>query len=239
MAAMLSVLSTAAGAQAFRAESMVHSGPANGAVPVQATVSDPELILLLSGLAKIESDLQLGMLFLQDGLSNAEGSHFAEPRVETYPNIKEGLVKAGIADFEALLVALEAGGDKATVTAAYTEAITAIMRARSTLRPSAQDMLTSIVDQARAVADEMNPAGPTELQNYQDAWAMLMVARTQVDLLSRSQDAAIIEAAREMVSAFDNIIIEMPDPNAGGAVAFDPAPLLEVITRLERLAGSV
>lgn len=239
IAAMLSVLCSAAGAQAFRAEIMVHSGQARGLVLVEGTESNPEIIPLLTGLAKMESDLQLGMLFLQDGLSNPEGSHFTHPRVETYPNIKDGLIKAGIADFEAQLIALEAGGDRATVTAAYTEALTAIMGARSTLRPSGQDMMMSLVDQVRAIVDEINPAGPTELQNFQDAWAMLMVARNEFDLLTRGHDAATEAAAEEMAMALDNIIIDMPDPNARGAVAYDPAPLLEVLTRLEGLAGSV
>ena len=226
-------------AQAFRAEALQTPAVAAGPLLVEGTKPSGEVIALLSGLAKIESDLQLGMLFLADGLTNPEGSHFGHPRAETYPALKDALARAGIVDFEAQLVTLEAGGDSATVTTAYTEAIAAIMGARSVLRPSAQDMLLSIVDQTRAVVGEINPEGPTELANYQDAWAMLLVARNQLDLLVRGQDAAVAEAAMKMALVFDDIILSMPDPVASAPVAFDRAPLIEAIAALEGFAGSV
>ncbi len=239
LATALALTGADTSAQAFRADLPLHPGTLAGPVLVEGEVSNPEVVPLLTGLAKIESDLQLGMLFLADGLTNPSGSHFTHPRAETYPMIKDGLAKAGIADFEAQLVALEAGGDSATVTAAYTAAVAAIMGARSTLRPSVQDLVASIADQTRAVVGEINPAGPTEVQNYQDAWAMLLVARNQIDLLSQGQDAPVIQAAKELGLAIDDIIISMPDPAASGPVTFDAAPLLQVITGLDALAGTV
>lgn len=107
------------------------------------------------------------------------------------------------------------------------------------MRPFAEDKLLPIVLQARAVADEINPTGPTEVQNFRDASALLMVARNEIDLQFRSEEAAIAKAAKEMALAFDDVILSMPDPNAAGPVSFDPAPILAAIGVLEGLAGSV
>lgn len=224
-----------AAAQGFRVDTLHQPGP----ILAEATASSPETVHLLTALAKIESDLQLGLLFLADGLVHPEGSHFTHPRAETYPGIKDSLAAAGVADFEPLLLALEAGGEKDAVIASYTAAVGALMGARSTLRPTDRDMLLSIVDQARAIAGEINPAGPTEVANYQDGWAMLMVARNQIDLLLKSKDPVIAKAASEMALTFDDVILSMPDPNTSAPVAFDPAPILSAITTLEGLAGSV
>jgi hypothetical protein len=221
-------------AQVYRAELTQPVGP----TLAQATLGSPETVRLLTGLAKIESDLQLGLLFLKDGLTNPEGSHFTHPMAETYPGIKDGLAAAGAADFAAQLVALEGGGSEETVMAAYSAAVLGLMQARSTLRASPRDLLVSIVEQTRAVVAEINPEGPTDAADYQDAWAMLMVARTQIDLLSRNEDQAIVEAAKGMALTFDDIILTMPDPNTQGPVAFDPAPIVEAIGKLELLAGS-
>lgn len=235
LSAALFALAPSADAQAFRVEIPVPTGP----ILAEATAGNPETVRLLTGLAKIESDLQLGLLFLKDGLVDPEGSHFTHPRIETLPALRDGLAAAGVADIEPFLVALEAGGDEDAVMSAFTAATGALMKARSILRPSTKDMLLSIVDQARAVAAEINPTGPTELANYQDAWAMLTVARTQIDLLVRNEDPAVAKAARDMALAFDDVILSMPDPNAGGPVTFDPAPILAAIGILEGLAGSV
>ena len=207
------------------------------ALTVEGTAASAETIQLLTALARIEADLQLGMLTLQDGAG--QGAHFSEARARTYPAIKDALSRAGIADFEAELLALEAGGGGAGMTAAYTEATIAIMRARSVLRPSAEDSLRSMLDQASAISAAINPAGPTEAEPYRDAWAMLMVLRNQVDLLTRGQDPAVMTAARDLGLALDDIIIFMPDPNTFRPVSFDPAPLLQVMGGLETLAGSV
>ena len=234
IAALLAATGTTAGAFVFHPAQPVLQAP--GLVEIKVEAGD--VVGLLSGLAKIESDLQLGMLFMTDGLTNPEGSHFTHPRAETYPEIKDALIAAGIADFEPQLIALEAGGDQAVVTAAYTDAIAALMGARSTLAPSSRDMLMSIVAQAKAVAEEIDASGMTEPNNYQDAWAMLMVARGQIDLLMRDSDPAIAASAKDMGLALDDIILMMPDPNVSAPVAYDRTPILDLISKLEGLAGS-
>lgn len=229
------VLTSVASAQVFRFEVL---GPAT-VVRAQAAASNPETVRLLLGLAKIESDLQLGMLFLQEGLANPEGSHFSHPRVETWPGIKEGVIAAGGPDLEGILQKLEGGGGKDAVLANYTAALGAVMKARSALNPTDQDIIQSIVAQAKAVVGEINASGPTAAQDFQDGWAMLMVARTQVDLLLRNQDPAVAKAAAEMAMALDDVIISMPDPAQSAPVLFDPAPILAAVSKLEGMAGSV
>ncbi len=236
LACLLVLSSTAVSAQAFRMESLGSARP--GPVLVQAAPENAETVRLLSGLAKIESDLQLGLLFLADGLQNPEGSHFFHPRRETYPGLRDGLIAAGIEDFEPLLVALEAGGDKAAVMQSYTAVIGSLMQARATLAPAPRDMLLSIIDLAKAAADEINPEGATDVQKFQDAWAMLMVARNQLDLLMRADDAAVATAAQRMATAFDDVILSMPDPNAKAPVTYDPSALILVIQSAEALVGS-
>lgn len=236
--AIVSLVSLAAGsvqAQAFRSEGLALPGP----VLVEGTAEGPELVALLAGLAKIESDLQLGLLFMVDGLSSPEGSHFSHPLAETYPAIKDGLAAAGVKDLEPLLAALEAGGDKDTVMAAYKAATAGLMEARSVLRPSPSIMLQAIVTKTRDALAEINADGPTEVNNYQDAWAMLMVARTNLDLLVRSDDPAVAKAAEGLILGFDDIILTMPDPNISAPITFDPAPIAALLSQLEAAAGSV
>lgn len=235
VAATASGLANGAYAQAFRSDVLAIPG----VVSVEAQASNPETVRLLTGLAKIESDLQLGMLFLRDGMTSLEGSHFTDPRKETLPEIKEGLSAAGVEDFQRLLLELEAGGDKQTVTKSYGEVIAAVMMARAVLHPSDRDLIQSIVDQTKAVVAEINANGPTDVANYQDAWAMLIVARTQLDLLVRNPDPAVAKSAGDMALALDDVILAMPDPNQLAPVAFDPAPITAAIEHLEALAGSV
>lgn len=223
-------------AQAFKTTVLA---PAPAPVPVEGEAQNAETVLLLSALAKIESDLLLGMLFLADGLVNPDGSHFTHPRIETYPLIKDGLAAAGVADFEGLLQKVEGGGDQATVTAAYTEVVAALTQARSKLNPSTRDMVLSIVEEVRADLGEFNPTGPTEVNDFQDGWAMLVVARGHVDLLTRSDDPVVAKAALEMGQALDDVILSMPDPAVTAPVDFDPAPIAALLARLEALAGSV
>lgn len=233
----LPVLSTAssATAQGFRVETLGQPGP----ILAQAAATSDETVRLLTGLAKIQSDLMLGLLFLQDGMTSSEGSHFSHPRAETYPALKDGLIAAGVADLEPLLATLEAGGDKATVLSAYAEANAAVMLARSSLRASNRELLQSIVEQTRAAASEINPAGPTEASDYQDAWAMTMIARSQIDLLLFSGDGALIKTANQMALTLDDVILSLPDPNVSGPVTLDPAILQDAFGMLETLAGSV
>lgn len=228
-------LTSAALAQVYRTEIVT----SRMVIRVEGEAPSADTVMLLASLGKIESDLQLGMLFLVDGLVNPEGSHFTHPRIETYPLIKEKLVAAGVADFEGLLETLESGGDAATVTAAYTDVVTTLAQARSALHPSTKDMVLSIVEQVRAVVSEINPAGPTETANYQDGWSMLMVARGQVDLLLGDADPAVAQAATDMGMALDDVILSMPDPAITAPVAFDPAPIAALLAQLEALAGSI
>ncbi|OYX26468.1 MAG: hypothetical protein B7Z10_03180 [Rhodobacterales bacterium 32-66-7] len=222
-----------ASAQMLHTEALVPPGPDL----VEGEVRNLDTVLLLTGLAKIESDLQLGLLFLSDGLTSAEGSHFSRPRAETLPAIRDSLIKAGVADLEPLLLALEAAADSAAVDAAYKDAVGAIMMARSVLQPTGQERLRSIVAQVRLVASEINPTGPTELARYQQAWAMLLVARGDIDLLGRDADPVIANAAKRMAKTMDDIILSMPDPNASGPVAFDPSLIQQTIMQMAVLAG--
>lgn len=208
-------------------------------VLAEASATNPETVRLLAALAKIESDLQLATLFMQDGLTGTEGSHFTDPLNETLPGIKDGLAAAGVADLEPLLITLEGGGDAATVTANYQAVITALILARSALKPTNRDLLLSIVVQTEAVVGEINASGPTEVNNYQDAWAMLMVARGQLDLLMSDSDPAIKAAAAEMGLGLDDVILSMPDPTVAAPVEFDPAPILTLKARMEELAGTI
>ena len=229
------VVAGLASAQAFRSDGLAVPGP----IRVQATAEAVDTVALLAGLAKIESDLQLGLLFVVDGLTNPEGSHFTHPLAETFPAIRDGLAAAGVPDLEPLLSALEAGGDKDAVMAAYKAATAGLMEARSVLRPSPSVMLQAVVAQTRDALGEINAAGPTEVNNYQDAWAMLMVARTNLDLLARTDDAAVAKVAEGLILGFDDIILTMPDPNQSAPVSFDPAPIAALLSQLETAAGSV
>ena len=222
-------------AQAFRSDALA----VPGVTLIEGTAQSAEIVTLLAGLAKIESDLQLGLLFMVDGLTNPEGSHFTHPLAETYPAIKDGLAAAGVADLQPLLAALEAGGDQETVMAAHKAATAGLMEARSILRPTPDVMLQAIVQQTRDALGEINASGPTDVNNYQDAWAMLMVARTNLDLLVRSDNPAVAEAAKALVLGFDDIILTMPDPNVSAPVTFDPAPIVALLAKLEAAAGSV
>lgn len=207
--------------------------------PAQAETAVSDKVGLLTGLAKIESDLKLGMLFLKDGLTATDGSHFTHPRAETWPFIKDGLAAAGIADFENLLVTLEAGGDKATVVAALKAVLGAVGEARNTLKPDSRDLVNTIVEQTRAAVAEINATGPTEVTNYQNAWAMLIIARNQVDLLKRDDDPKVVKAAQGIALTLDDVILFMPDPNQPAPITLDPAPYLDALAKLETLAGSV
>ena len=221
--------------------SLFHSTATVKPVLVQAEVAanDPETVRLLAGLARIESELQLGNLLLQLGQADAESSDFADPRAETLPGIKDGLAAAGVADLEPLLQALEAGGDAATVTANYQKVITGLAVARSTLNPSNHDLLLSVAAQTTAAVALINASGPTEVRAYQDAWSMLMIARGQVDQLLGDADPAIVQAATEMGRDLDDVILSLPDPAVTEPVELDLAPIQALEAKMEGLAGAI
>lgn len=228
-------LALPATAQAFRTEALT----APTATLVEGEAANAEIVLLLTGLAAIERDMMLGMLFLQDGLTSTVGSHFTHPRQETWPNIKDGLAAAGIADFEALLVTLEGATDKAAVTEAQKAVTVAVLTTESHLKPSDIDKVQAIVAGLRAAHDRFNAVGPTEVVDYQDGWAALLIERGKVDLLAHSADPVVAKAALDMGMAMDDVILSMPDPAVNAPVDFDPAPVAALLARIEALAGAV
>lgn len=228
-------MASATSAQVYRAE--ILTTPT--VIRVEGEATNADTVMLLTGLASIERDMMLGMLFLQDGLTSTVGSHFTHPRAETWPGIKDGLAAAGIADFEPLLATLETETDQAAVTAAYMQVNTAVLQAQSALQASEHDRVLAIVEGIRAAHDRFNAAGPTEIVNYQDGWAGLMIERGKVDLLMQSSDPAIAKSAGDMGMAMDNVILSMPDPAVKAPVEFDPAPIADLLAQLEALAGAI
>lgn len=235
VAAVALAAGSVASAQALRSDAPGRSMM----IRVEAPASNPETVRLLVGLGRMNADLQLGLLFLGDGLTNPEGSHFSHPRKETWPGIKDGLIAAGVPDLEPVFLKLEAGGGKDAVTAAYIEVKGALLKARSTLNPSAQDAALAVLELAKAAAGEINATGPTEVQAYQTAWSLLMEARSELDLLARTPDPAMAKLAAAEGLAIDDMIISMPDPNQVAPVSYDPTPILELIGRLGKIDESV
>lgn len=205
-------------------------------VQAEAETANPETVRLLVGLGLMRADLQLGMLALGEGSAAA---HFSRPRAEVWPGLQDGMLAAGVPDLEPVLQKLEAGGSKDAVREAYIAAEAALLRARSTLNPSGGDTVMSLVQLAKHAAGEINPSGPTGVSDYQRAWALLMVARGELDLLSRHADPAMAGLAAKEAMAIDEMIIAMPDPHQAAPVAYDLAPLQDLIARLEKLEESV
>lgn len=206
---------------------------------VEGTVENAETVALLSGLAAIERDMMLGMLFLQDGLTSTVGSHFTHPRKETWPGIKDGLAAAGVADFEPLLVTLETETDKEAVTKAFLEVNSVVLEAQAVLQPTEKDRIMALIAGIDAANARFNTGGPTEVTDYQDGWAGLMIERGKVDLLMQSGDPAIAKAAADMALAMDEVILMMPDPAVTEPVAYDPAPVATLLGQLQGMAGSI
>jgi hypothetical protein len=208
------------------------------ALPAAVQVRD-ETISLLAGLIGIERDLLLGQLFLQDGMVSAEGSHFTHPRHDNFPAIKDGLAQAGAPDLEPLLIALEQASDKNAVNEAYKGVLSGLQQAKSALQPTEQDVMGAVVRTVEAAAAMLDPSGTTEVIAYQEAWGLLMVARSQLDVLASSSDPAIKKAASDMAMAFDDVILFAPDPNASAPVPFDPALVAQLLGKLTGQAASI
>jgi len=203
-------------------------------------------VQFLTSLAKIESDIKLGMLFLHDGLDDQIGVHLAAPRAETIPAIAETLQSLGLDDFEARFADLEAASGEDAMKAAYKKATRELSKARLKVRPTAKEKFESIAAQLRAAAALINPDGPTEVADFQDTWGMVMVARDQIDLFARGKDStllgrtpdpALITGAQEMGALVDNVLIDLPDPAIPVPMTFDPALITTVIEELVGLAG--
>lgn len=208
------------------------------AVTPQAVQTTDETVSLYVGLIGIERDLLLGQLFLQDGLVNAEGSHFHDPRKDNLPAIKDGLAKAGAPDLEPLLIALEEAKDKDSVASAYIGVHAGLQKARAALKPTDQDVIGAVIVTTELAASILDPSGTTDVRTYQEAWGLMMAARGQLDLLTKSSDLAIKQSAADMALAFDDVILFAPDPNANAPVQFDPALITRLIETLKGKAGS-
>jgi hypothetical protein len=224
----------------------LHAGPTTSirylpqveALPAALQVGDVT-ISLIAGLIGIERDLLLGQLFLQDGLVSAEGSHFTHPRHDNFPAIKDGLAKAGAPDLEPLLIALEQATDKDAVNEAYIGVLSGLQQAKLALQPTEQDVMGAIIQTVEAAAAMLDPSGTTEVIAYQEAWGLLMVARSQLDVMVSSSDPAVKAASSDMALAFDDVILFAPDPNASAPVPFDPALVTQLLGTLTGQAASI
>jgi hypothetical protein len=220
----------------------VHSGPVQmqilPAAPAEIRAAD-ETVSLMVGLIAIESDLILGQLFLNDGLTNAAGSHFTRPRTGDFALIKDGLSKAGAPDLEPLLIALEEATDKAAVTAAFAALLGGLQRAETALQPTEQDIMAAIIQSVEAAGGHLDPSGTSEVTAYQEAWGLLMAARAHLDTLTSSSDPALRKSSAKLALAFDDVILMAPDPNASAPVAFDPALVAQLVATLKGEAGSI
>jgi hypothetical protein len=97
----------------------------------------------------------------------------------------------------------------------------------------------AVVRTVEAAAAMLDPSGTTEVIAYQEAWGLLMVARSQLDVLASSSDPAIKKAASDMAMAFDDVILFAPDPNASAPVPFDPALVAQLLGKLTGQAASI
>ncbi|WP_284164611.1 hypothetical protein [Frigidibacter sp. SD6-1] len=195
----------------------------------QLVVTNEQVANLIAGLMGIERDLLLGQLFLQEGMVSAEGSHFAHPRRDNFPVIKDGLAAAGAPDLEPALIALENAKTREEVNAAYLAALGEVEKAKQALQPSDQDLLSAVIATTSAGAEMLDPSGSTDIVSYQECWGLLMIARDQLDMLVLSEDAMVKQAAIKMVLAFDDVILGLPDPASNGSVAIDPMPVEALI----------
>lgn len=199
----------------------------------ETVAENAETVSLIAGLMGIERDLMLGQLFLQDGLVSAEGSHFTHPRHDNFPSIKDGLAQAGAPDLEPLLIALETATEGDAVNTAYLAVVDGVAKAKQALTPSDADILGAVIQTAESASGLIDASGTTEVVAYQECWGLLMVARGQLDHLSKSDDPAIKGAAGTMIQSFDDVVLALPDPGASAPVALDPALVQGLIRTLK------
>jgi hypothetical protein len=213
--------------------------PPTGAAVIQAEASNVAKVDQLIALATIQSDLQLGLLFLQESGAPAAAPFLARPATETWPAIKDGIVAAGGTDLGPLLATLQAGSDSAAIYESYVEVSVGMAKTRTALAPSTADSVAAILAQTRQVAAGLNAAGPTEAEAYRQAWAMLMTTRNQLDLLARDPDPAVAKAVGEVALTMDDLILSLPYPVTADPVMLDPAQVLDAVKPLEAVAGGV
>lgn len=216
-------------AQAFRSE--VLGAPIQTEIKIEA--SSPEIVRLLAGIIDIRADLQLGLLAKHDGRPAAQ---INDARTIVWPEFREGLMAVGMADLDPLLQKLDAASDAVTIAAAHAEIEGALMKGRAALNPTSADVLLSLSAVAQTIATKtISQSGPTPAHDFQNAWAMIMAARGELDLLMRDSDPAIAKYATEAAMAFDEVIISLPDPGQTAPVEIDPALFQDLVTRLESI----
>lgn len=216
-------------AQAFRSENLgLHIR-----TEIKVEASSPEIVHLLAGIIEIRADLQLGLLAKHDGQPAA---HINDARTIVWPEFREGLMAAGMIDLDPLLQKLDAASGSAAVAAAHAELEGALMKGRAALNASSADVLLSLNVVAQTIATEtISQSGPTAAHDFQTAWAMILAARGELDLLMRDSNPAIARYASEAAMAFDELIISLPDPGRTGPVEIDPALFKDLVTRLEKI----
>lgn len=222
-----------AGAQAQIILPMVPAPTLPLAIEVEAVASDK--VALLHGLAMIEGNVQLVMLFAHDDMVDATGKHIADLTEVIWPEVKDGLLAAGGEDFSGLLQQLAEAKDGKAMQAVASEMLVAVVKTRSKLGANDAELGQSVLDITREAAELLNASGPTEVGNFQDAWALVNVARTEVDLLMRAKDPVIAKAAVKIMLALDDVILAMPDPAARAPVDFDRAIVTTATTTIETL----
>lgn len=204
-------------------------------IPVEVEAQDAETLRLLAGLGMIRAEVKLGLLELDAKRQESAGSHFARAQKDLLPEIAEGLAAVGVADLAPVLKDLEAARGDA-VKDAYNAAEVALLHARSSLAPSGEVVLQSVVSLSKAAADRIDPSGVTPVADYQMAWQLLMVARGELDLLARHEDVTIARLARERAMEMDDLILFMPDPNQPAPISFDPRLILDLLDMLQGTA---
>lgn len=214
------------------------SVPGTAAPAHYRTVANETVSLLISLIA-IERDLLLGQLFMHDGMTSTEGSHFTHPRQEILPQIKDALATIGAPDLEPLLIALEQAKTVEEADAAYVAALAGVKKAKEILAPTGHDILEAVILAAEQAHGMLDPSGTTAVKDYQKAWGLLMAARGELDALAFSSDPAVKQKAAKMVIAFDDVVILAPDPAATAPVQFDPALVLQMIETLKGQLESI
>lgn len=207
--------------------------PGTDMVSVEA--SSNETVRVLASIGEIRAALQLGMLFQYEGKGAQAGSHFSTPRTHIYPGIKEALAMVGAPDLEPLLLALETAQGKEAVTQAFSAVEGALQQGRAKLSPTSADAILAVHAMATHASAKINAAGPTDVAAYQDAWSIILSARSELDLLMRDSDPTIAKLAAEEAMLFDELIISLPDPKQSAAVAVDARLFSDLVARLETL----
>lgn len=235
LAAAVAVTGFAASAQVRFVQPMAM--PALVLIPVEAANADK--VKLLVGLTAIQSELQIGILLLQQSGTEAAAPYLARASKEFWPSIKDGILAAGGPDLAPDLAELEKGGDPLSVNKRLAQVSVGLAKARAALAPTTADQVGAIVAQGEVMAASLNPAGPTDVAVYRDVWSLLLTTRTSLDLLMRDPDPAVVDAAGAVALALDDLILSLPDPSATAPVAMDPAQVQAAFKALADVAGGV